>query len=104
MQISRTRLRFAALLLTALSFVSSTTARADKASTPIAAALQPFVDSHILAGAVTLVADKDKVLDVTTVGYADVAAKKPMSADDLFWIASMSKPIKIGRASCRERV
>lgn len=56
-----------------------------------AAALQPFVDRHELAGAVTLVATKDKVLDVEAVGWADIGAKKPMSADALFWIASMSK-------------
>ena len=63
-------------------------------STPaIAAALQPFVDSHTLAGAVTLVADKDKVLSLDAVGYMDVAAKKPMRTDCLFWIASMSKPM-----------
>jgi len=60
---------------------------------PIAPLLQPFVDDHVLAGAVILVADKDKVLDLEAVGYADVAAKKPMKTDDLFWIASMSKPI-----------
>jgi CubicO group peptidase (beta-lactamase class C family) len=42
---------------------------------------------------VTLVATKDKILDLSAVGYADVAAKKPMATDDLFWIASMSKPI-----------
>src|SRR6266498_1392220 len=59
----------------------------------IAAALQSFVDSHSLAGAVTLVADKDKVLDLEAIGYADIAAKKPMRTDALFWIASMSKPI-----------
>ncbi|HPA17777.1 MAG TPA: serine hydrolase domain-containing protein [Verrucomicrobiae bacterium] len=64
-----------------------------RASDAIASVLRPFVDRHILAGAVTLVADKDKVLDVTTIGYADVGTKKPMGADDLFWIASMSKPI-----------
>jgi len=57
----------------------------------IAAALQPFVNSHALAGAVTLVADKDKVLSLETVGYADVAAAKPMRPDALFWIASQSK-------------
>lgn len=57
----------------------------------IAAKLQPFVDRHSLAGAVLLVANKDKVLDVETVGYADIAAKKPMRADNLFWIASQSK-------------
>lgn len=59
----------------------------------IAAKLQPFVDSHSLAGAVALVASKDKVLSIDTVGYADVAAKKPMQVDSIFWIASMSKPI-----------
>ena len=41
----------------------------------ITAALQPFVDSHALAGAVMLVADKDKVLSLEAVGYADIAAK-----------------------------
>jgi CubicO group peptidase (beta-lactamase class C family) len=60
---------------------------------PVAAKLQPFVDDRVLAGAVTLVASRDKVLDLETVGYADVAAKKPMAPDSLFWIASMSKPI-----------
>ena len=59
----------------------------------MAAVLQPFVDSHTLAGAVVLVADKNKVLDVEAVGYADLAAKKPMQTDCVFWIASQSKPI-----------
>ena len=59
----------------------------------IAPVLQPFVDSHSLAGAVTLVANKDKVLSLEAVGDADIAAKKPMKADTVFWIASMSKPI-----------
>jgi CubicO group peptidase (beta-lactamase class C family) len=57
----------------------------------IAASLQPFVDDHTLAGAVTLVANKDKVLSLEAVGFADIAAKTPMRTDDLFWIASMSK-------------
>ena len=64
-----------------------------KPQQPIAAALQPFVDSHSLAGAVAVVASKDKLLDLETVGYMDVAAKKPMQTDCLFWIASMSKPM-----------
>ena len=59
----------------------------------IADALQPFVDSHSLAGAVTLVATRDQILDVTTVGFADVAARKPMRPDGVFWIASATKPI-----------
>jgi CubicO group peptidase (beta-lactamase class C family) len=59
----------------------------------LAAALQPFVDSHSLAGAVLLVADRDKVLSLESVGFADVAGHKPMRPDTLFWIASQSKPI-----------
>jgi len=55
--------------------------------------LQPFVDRGTLAGAVTLVATRDRMLSLDTVGFADVAAKSPMRADNLFWIASMSKPI-----------
>jgi len=34
---------------------------------PIKAALQPFVETHALAGAVMLVADKDHVLSLTAV-------------------------------------
>jgi CubicO group peptidase (beta-lactamase class C family) len=69
--------------------------RADtaSASSAITAALQPFVDRGARAGAVTLVADKDNVLSLNAVGYADLAAREPMRADTLFWIASQSKPI-----------
>lgn len=59
----------------------------------VAKSLQPFIDHNVLAGAVTLVATREKVLLVETIGYADIAAKKPMQADNLFWIASMTKPI-----------
>ncbi len=62
-------------------------------SKPIRAAVQPFVDNHSLAGAVMLVADKDKILSLDAVGYADVGAKQPLRTDALFWIASQSKPI-----------
>ncbi len=66
---------------------------AQKATAPIAAELKPFVDAHVLAGAVTLVASKEQTLDLSAVGYADVTNQKPMPKDALFWIASMSKPI-----------
>ena len=59
----------------------------------LAASVQPFVERQELAGAVMLVADKDKVLAAEAVGWADVAAQRPMQADSIFWIASQSKPI-----------
>jgi CubicO group peptidase (beta-lactamase class C family) len=58
-----------------------------------ATVVQPYVEAHQVAGAVMLVADKEKVLSVETAGYADIEAKKPMRADSLFWIASQSKSI-----------
>ena len=45
------------------------------------------------AGAVVLVADTNKVLDVEAVGWMDIAAQKPMRTVAVFWIASQSKPI-----------
>jgi CubicO group peptidase (beta-lactamase class C family) len=83
----------ALVLLTALSVVSPRPCLAGEANASIAAALKPYVESHTLAGAVTLVASKDRVLDVQAVGWADIAAGKPMRTDALFWIASMSKPL-----------
>jgi CubicO group peptidase (beta-lactamase class C family) len=90
---SFSRLAPLAVLCAALPFSCTRALAEDHKAPSIAAALQPFVDSHVLAGAVTMVTARDKVLDVSTVGYADVAAKKPMTPDSIFWIASMSKPI-----------
>ena len=59
----------------------------------LAAAVKPFVDKHTLAGAVMLVADKDNILAIAAVGYADIQAQSLMGPDTLFWIASESKPI-----------
>jgi CubicO group peptidase (beta-lactamase class C family) len=85
-------------LITVLLLMTALWARGDASwaagdSKGIAAQLQPFVDSHTLAGAVTLVATKDRVLTIEAVGFADIAAQKPMTTDAIFWIASMSKPM-----------
>ncbi|MBI5684442.1 MAG: beta-lactamase family protein [Verrucomicrobia bacterium] len=55
--------------------------------------MQKFVEDGVLSGAVTLVARRDGVACLDAVGFSDLAAKKPMRADDLFWIASMTKPL-----------
>lgn len=59
----------------------------------LSAILKPFVDKHELAGAMALVADKNKVLSIESVGFADIGAEKAMKADSVFWIASQSKPM-----------
>lgn len=57
------------------------------------AVLQPFVDKHELAGAVAVVATRDKVIATDVVGFADIAAGKKMTPQTIFWIASQSKPM-----------
>jgi CubicO group peptidase (beta-lactamase class C family) len=59
----------------------------------VGAAMQSCIDSNQIAGAVTVVVTRDRVLHLETTGYADVASQKPMQPDSLFWIASMTKPI-----------
>ena len=59
------------------------------ASPEVTAAMRPYLDSYKIAG---IIADKEgKVHYKNLLGDADVEAKKPMSDDNLFWIASMTK-------------
>ena len=81
------------LFIAALASSHPSFAQEQVSAKSLAAELQPLVDSHSLAGAVMLVADKDKVLSLDAVGFRDIAAKKPMPPDAVFWIASQSKPI-----------
>jgi CubicO group peptidase (beta-lactamase class C family) len=55
--------------------------------------LQPLTANHTIAGAVTLVADKDRIVYLKATGYRDLGTKDPMPANELFWIASTSKPM-----------
>jgi len=83
------------LLLTTLLALSLACPPGTAAEPPqtIASAVRPFVASNTLAGAVMLVASKDKVIGLEAVGWSDIAAHKPMKTDALFWIASQSKPM-----------
>lgn len=81
------------LALLAFVFMRCVFVHAESDASKISSVLQPFVDSHTLAGAVTLVANKDKVLSLEAVGWADIGERVPMKTENLFWIASMSKPM-----------
>ena len=87
---------FRALFLSLPALLSITTslgaADGPPASPEVTAALRPYFESHKLAGAIGIIADKTgKVYYKNLLGYADVEAKKPISEDNVFWIASMSK-------------
>jgi CubicO group peptidase (beta-lactamase class C family) len=55
--------------------------------------MKEAVAQNEIAGAVTLVADKEKILHLDATGKADLSSETPLSKDALFWIASMSKPV-----------
>jgi len=81
------------LLTTAFSAVTRSAADPEFPASPeVTEAMQPYLDSYKIAGINGIIADKEgKVHYKNLLGYADVEAKKPMSDDNLFWIASMTK-------------
>ena len=52
----------------------------------------------LLSGAVTVVWQRGKLLQVNEIGYRDVDAGLPMHRDTLFRIASMTKPVTVAAA------
>lgn len=59
----------------------------------IGKAMDEQIAAKEIAGAVTLVEDKEKVLHLGTNGSSDLEKKTPMAKDAIFWIASMTKPV-----------
>lgn len=62
-------------------------------SSPLSAAIQPYVDQSKIPGAVMFVADREGMLAVEPIGWADIEARKPMRQGTLFWVASQTKPV-----------
>jgi CubicO group peptidase (beta-lactamase class C family) len=59
----------------------------------VSEAVQSAIDAKEISGAVTAVVTKDKLVDLEAIGLADIATKRPVQADTVFWIKSMTKPI-----------
>lgn len=60
---------------------------------PIGDLLQPHVNAGQIPGVVTVVATKDKILQIDALGFADLETKRPMTADTLFYMASQTKTV-----------
>lgn len=86
------RLPLRVTLLAALCLVRSAFA-AEPVLPGVGVAMKEMVAKNEIAGAITVVVMKDKVLHLESTGLADVASKRAMTADALFWIASMTKPV-----------
>jgi CubicO group peptidase (beta-lactamase class C family) len=81
-----------AFLFAASVFAALSTVAAPKLP-GIGAAMEEMIAKNEIAGAVTIVVAGKQTLHVESTGYADMAAKRPIAPDSLFWIASMTKPI-----------
>lgn len=66
---------------------------AAESAKPVAAVLQELVDQHLVPGAVVLVANKERVLELSAAGEADMVTHQSMPENAMFWIASMSKTL-----------
>ena len=55
--------------------------------------LESFVNQGTIAGAVTLIAHRGEVVSLEAIGYQDLESKKPMRADSIFDIRSVTKPV-----------
>ncbi|MFO0800421.1 MAG: serine hydrolase domain-containing protein [Gemmataceae bacterium] len=88
------RAALVALLVAPLALVPAPAQTPDVAKlAAIKPAMQRFVDSGDLAGAVTLVGRSTGVIHHEAVGFRNLAARDPMQPDTPFRIASMTKPI-----------
>ena len=76
-----------------LLFAAPLAAQSPDKFAAIKPAMQAFVDRGELAGAVTVVGTKAGVTNLEAVGFADLGARRSMTPDTLFRIASMTKPI-----------
>jgi CubicO group peptidase (beta-lactamase class C family) len=56
-------------------------------------AMQRYVERGEVAGLVTLVARRGRIVHFESVGQRDAERKSPMTTDAIFRIASMTKPI-----------
>ena len=85
------KLKHLVLLAASLTLVGSVSAAPTASNTTyVRDALQKYVDSGELPGAISILY-KDGVQETTCIGYADVAAKRPIKLDDPYMQCSQTK-------------
>lgn len=76
-----------------LSCISARASAEEDPFTPLDEQMAQFVADGQTSGFVTLVGEQGKIAHLAAVGEADQESGRPMTADTLFGIASMTKPI-----------
>lgn len=96
---TRRRVMSASLAAACFLFGAAGLARADETAAPaaeiaaISQRMRQFVEEREIAGAVTLVGYRGRIVHLSAVGMADTEGGSPMQTDTLFAVASMTKPI-----------
>ncbi|NBW96957.1 MAG: class A beta-lactamase-related serine hydrolase [Planctomycetia bacterium] len=86
--------RFCGAWLTAFGMAAWSSVYATEPPAPTCAAVaKPWLEDGSIVGAVVLATDREQTLLHEALGLADLASARPMVADSLFWIASMTKPM-----------
>jgi methyl acetate hydrolase len=75
------------------AFAGSASAQNSPASAALDASLRGAIERKDVPGVVVLITDRKGVLYENAFGVADVATGRPLAADALFRIASMTKPV-----------
>jgi CubicO group peptidase (beta-lactamase class C family) len=83
----------AAALARAGLLVGLAAALPDLGAAGIREAAQAVVTVRFVAGAVIVAGDGERILGTACSGDADIASRRPMAPDTLFWVASMSKAV-----------
>jgi methyl acetate hydrolase len=73
--------------------VAAVSAQNSSGSAAIDASLRAAVERNDVPGVVALVTNRERVLYQGAFGVTDLASKKPLTADALYRIASMTKPV-----------
>ena len=63
------------------------------ADNPVHEKMAQLVKDGEVPGCVTLVADKDKIIDFAAFGYANIEKSIPMDTNSFFWVASQTKTL-----------
>src|SRR6185369_15398204 len=79
------------VVVAALADIAS--AQSSLGSAALDASLRVAIERKDVPGVVALITDRERVLYQSAFGVADVATGRPLTADALFRIASMTKPI-----------
>lgn len=81
------------IVAASLVWIGTAVVSASDVSKEVRKALQRFIDAGEISGAVSLVAQDGEIVCFEAQGVTDLQTNRAMRKDDLFWIASMTKPM-----------